>query len=107
MLETKEAAFFEQGRRASIPHENVGIDSLRRRLSNISFKHIRRNLPELVTDVRKKIEIRQRRLTTLGEARSSLQQQRGFLLGISTGLEKITGQALNGMYSDREYILMG
>ncbi|OJK01635.1 hypothetical protein ASPACDRAFT_51424 [Aspergillus aculeatus ATCC 16872] len=109
----KEAAFFEQGRWASIPSENVGIDSLRRRLSNILFKHIRRNLPELVTDVRKKIEIRQSRLTTLGEARSSLQQQRGFLLGISTGFEKITGQALNGMYSDRffedgpEYILMG
>ncbi|RAH76996.1 hypothetical protein BO86DRAFT_235506 [Aspergillus japonicus CBS 114.51] len=108
----KEAAFFEQGRWASIPRENVGIDSLRRRLSSILFKHIRRNLPELITDIQKKIEIRQSRLTTLGEARSTLQQQRGFLLAISTGFEKVTGQALNGMYSDRffedgpEYILM-
>ncbi|KAE8376604.1 P-loop containing nucleoside triphosphate hydrolase protein [Aspergillus bertholletiae] len=95
-----EKAFFEQGRWASLSRDNVGIDSLRRRLSTVLLQHVRRNLPGLITDLRDKIADRQHRLTKLGAARSTLQQQRGFLLGVSSRFELITSQALNGMYSD-------
>ncbi|KAE8391632.1 P-loop containing nucleoside triphosphate hydrolase protein [Aspergillus alliaceus] len=96
----RERIFFEQGRWASLSRDCVGVDSLRRRLSSVLLQHVRRNLPGLIADIQDKIADRQRRLAKLGAARSTLQQQRGFLLGISSSFERITSQALNGMYAD-------
>lgn len=96
----RERAFFEQGRWASLSRDCVGIECLRRRLSSVLLQHVRRNLPSLIADIQEKIAVRQRRLAKLGPARSTLQQQRGFLLGISSSFERITSQALNGMYAD-------
>ncbi|KAE8143529.1 P-loop containing nucleoside triphosphate hydrolase protein [Aspergillus pseudotamarii] len=96
----RERAFFEQGRWASLSRDCVGVESLRRRLSSVLLQHVRRNLPSLVADIQEKIADRQKRMAKLGPARSTLQQQRGFLLGISSSFERITCQALNGMYAD-------
>ncbi|PIG83067.1 dynamin family protein [Aspergillus arachidicola] len=95
-----EKDFFEQGRWASLSRDCVGVESLRCRLSSVLLQHIRRNLPSLITDIQDQIADRQRRLAKLGPARSTLQQQRGFLLDISSRFERITSQALNGMYAD-------
>jgi hypothetical protein len=95
-----EKAFFNQGRWTSLSRECVGIESLRRRLSTILLKLIRRNLPGLVAEIQDKISDRQQRLSKLGPPRSTLQQQRGYLLNISSNFERITVQALNGMYAD-------
>jgi GTPase SAR1 family protein len=95
-----EKVFFNQGRWASLSRECVGIESLRRRLSSILLKLIRRNLPGLITEIQDKVSDRQQRLSKLGHPRSTLQQQRGYLLGISSNFERITLQALNGMYAD-------
>ncbi|KAL4860694.1 P-loop containing nucleoside triphosphate hydrolase protein [Aspergillus spectabilis] len=96
----QEKAFFNQGNWTSVPRECVGVDSLRRRLSSILLKHIQQNLPELIADMKKKIADREERLSKLGGPRSTLQQQRGYLLNISSAFERITGQALNGVYAD-------
>lgn len=96
----REKAFFEQGRWASVSRSCVGIDSLRHRLSDLLLAHVRRNIPGLVADIKGNITDRQEKLAKLGSGRSTLRQQRGFLLGISSGFERITGQALNGMYFD-------
>ncbi|KAF7167912.1 hypothetical protein CNMCM6106_003282 [Aspergillus hiratsukae] len=69
-------AFFNQGRWTSLSRECVGIESLRRRLSSILLKLIRRNLPGLIAEVQDKISVRQQQLSKLGPARSTLQQQR-------------------------------
>jgi GTPase SAR1 family protein len=95
-----EKAFFNQGRWTSLSRECVGIDSLRRRLSTILLKLIRRNLPGLITEIQDKVSDRQEQLSRLGPPRSTLQQQRGYLLNISSNFERITVQALNGMYAD-------
>ncbi|OGM43949.1 dynamin family protein [Aspergillus bombycis] len=95
-----ERSFFEQGRWASLSRDSVGVESLRRRLSSVLLQHIRRNLSGLITDIQDRIVDRQQRLARLGPARSTLQQQRGFLLAISSSFERITSQALNGMYAD-------
>ncbi|RMJ24443.1 dynamin GTPase [Aspergillus sp. HF37] len=95
-----EKTFFNQGRWTSLPRECVGIDSLRRRLSSILLKHIRRNLPNLIADIQEKVSDREQKLFKLGPARPTLQQQKGFLLNISGNFERITGQALNGLYTD-------
>ncbi|KAB8201903.1 P-loop containing nucleoside triphosphate hydrolase protein [Aspergillus parasiticus] len=96
----REKTFFEQGRWASLSRDCVGVESLRRRLSSVLLQHVRRNLPSLIADIQDQIADRQRRLAKLGPARSTLQQQRGFLLDISSSFERITSQALNGMYAD-------
>ncbi|KAE8368347.1 P-loop containing nucleoside triphosphate hydrolase protein [Aspergillus caelatus] len=96
----RERAFFEQGRWASLSRDCVGVETLRRRLSSILLQHVCRNLPSLIADIQEKIADRQKRMAKLGPARSTLQQQRGFLLGISSSFERITSQALNGMYAD-------
>lgn len=96
----KEKEFFAKGNWGSIPAENMGIENFRRRLSTILLKHIQRNLPGLIADINKNILDRQSRLTRLGPSRGTLQQQKGFLLNISSNFERITAEALNGMYKD-------
>ncbi|KAL2808434.1 P-loop containing nucleoside triphosphate hydrolase protein [Aspergillus granulosus] len=96
----QEKEFFLQGRWATISREFVGVDSLRRRLSNILLKHIQRNLPDLISDIERKISDREQHLSKLGSPRSTLPQQRGFLLNISSAFERITTHALNGIYAD-------
>ena len=96
----REESFFSRGRWASISRECAGADSLRRRLSSILLKHIHGNLPGLIADIQEKVSGCEQKLSKLGVARSTLQQQRGFLLNISSNFERITGQALNGVYTD-------
>ncbi|KAJ5940356.1 hypothetical protein N7516_000524 [Penicillium verrucosum] len=96
----KEKEFFAKGNWGSIPAEYVGIDNFRRRLSSILLKHIQRNLPGLIVDIQEKVLDRQSRLSKLGPPRGTLQQQKGFLLNISSNFERITAQALDGMYTD-------
>ncbi|KAJ5917674.1 hypothetical protein N7466_011228 [Penicillium verhagenii] len=95
-----EKKFFNQGRWSTVARDCVGIDSLRRRLSGILLKHIRHSLPELIEDIEKKLLDRQTRLSKMGAPRSTLQQQKGYLLALSSNFERITNQALNGMYTD-------
>ncbi|KAL4923598.1 P-loop containing nucleoside triphosphate hydrolase protein [Aspergillus undulatus] len=105
--DAQEKEFFDQGQWASIPRESVGVDSLRRRLSSILLNHIQQNLPDLIADIQKKILDRDQKLSKLGGPRSTLQQQRGFLLNISSAFERISGQALNGMYTDQFFTEAG
>lgn len=95
-----EKSFFNTGRWSSVPRNLVGIESLRGRLSNVLLKHIRRNLPALIADIQGKITERQLKLQKLGTPRATIQEQKGFLLHISSDFERITGQALDGMYAD-------
>lgn len=96
----REESFFNRGRWGSISRECAGVESLRRRLSSILLKHIHGNLPGLIADIQEKISDYEQKLSKLGVARSTLQQQKGFLLNISSNYERITGQALNGVYAD-------
>lgn len=95
-----EKEFFEQGRWASLPRGEVGIDSLRHRLSNILLSHVRRNLPGLITDIQEKIRHHEQKLAKMGVPRSTIQDQRQFLVNISSRFERIMNQALNGSYVD-------
>ncbi|OJI96704.1 hypothetical protein ASPVEDRAFT_78461 [Aspergillus versicolor CBS 583.65] len=103
----QEKDFFNKGRWSTISREFVGVDSLRRRLSSILFKHIQRNIPDLISDIRKKISDREQTLARLGPSRSTLPQQRGFLLNISSAFERVMTQALSGMYADEFFGGMG
>ncbi|PWY62088.1 dynamin family protein [Aspergillus eucalypticola CBS 122712] len=98
--DAREKEFFNQGRWSSLSRNSVGIESLRRRLSSILFIQIRGNLPGLLADIKEKAADREKALSKLGSPRTTRQQQRGYLLNISTSFERITGQALHGLYAD-------
>lgn len=95
-----EKAFFSTGRWSSVSREYVGADSLTYRLTGILLDHTKRQLSNLVPEVNSKIADCQTRLAKLGDARSTLQQQRGYLLSVSGSFERINRQALNGLYTD-------
>ncbi|PYI11708.1 hypothetical protein BO78DRAFT_443901 [Aspergillus sclerotiicarbonarius CBS 121057] len=102
----REMAFFSQGRWRHIPRERVGIDRLHCRLSNMISKQICRSLPRLIHDIQQRITDCQDKLRRLGTGRSNPQDQRGYLLHISSNFERITGQALNGIYADEFFSVL-
>ncbi|KLJ12918.1 dynamin GTPase [Blastomyces silverae] len=96
----RERDFFAGGPWTDIPQEFVGIDTLRLRLSSMLLDHISRSLPALVSDIEEKICERQRRMEQLGDERTTPVEKRGYLLNLSNKFDKITSQAMNGMYLD-------
>ncbi|CAI7566369.1 unnamed protein product [Penicillium palitans] len=98
--DAQEKEFFEKGRWASLPRDQVGIESLRHRLSKILLGHVRRNLPGLIADIQERISRNEQTLAKMGAPRTTLQEQRHFLVDISSKFARITNQALNGSYVD-------
>lgn len=98
--DVQEKEFFERGRWASLPHDQVGIESLRHRLSKILLDHVRRNLPGLIADIQERISRNEQTLAKMGASRTTLQEQRHFLVDISSRFARITNQALNGSSVD-------
>lgn len=98
--DAQEEEFFEKGRWASLPRDQVGIESLRHRLSKILLGHVRRNLPGLIADIEERISSNEQTLAKMGAPRTTLQEQRHFLVDISSRFARITNQALNGSYVD-------
>ncbi|KAJ0423726.1 P-loop containing nucleoside triphosphate hydrolase protein [Aspergillus carlsbadensis] len=99
-LDEKEKAFFSHEPWASLPRDSVGIDSLRRRANKIMLAYLRSNISTLVGETNEEIHSLNGKLSKLGLPRSTIQQQKGYLLSISSGFERIVNQALAGMYSD-------
>lgn len=97
-----EATFFSKGIWAELPRDNVGIESLRNRLSVLLFKHIKKELPELRTELDKKLAETAKKLDHLGARRSTVHEQRHYLLKLSMLFHNTTKAALHGHY-DAKY----
>ncbi|KAI9768757.1 MAG: hypothetical protein M1839_003972 [Geoglossum umbratile] len=66
--------------RVQLRRDFVGISALRSRLSSVLFHQIKTELPSLIKDVQQEIKKAQTKLFTLGERRSTPDEQRLFLL---------------------------
>lgn len=97
-----EASFFKKGIWADFPRDNVGIESLRTRLSVLLFEHIKNELPELRTEIDKKLAETTKELGRLGSQRSTVDEQRYYLMKLSMLFYNTTKAALHGDY-DAEY----
>ncbi|KAL2852691.1 P-loop containing nucleoside triphosphate hydrolase protein [Aspergillus pseudodeflectus] len=96
----KEKALFRQERWAFLPREHMGKDNIARRLNAFILQHVHKNIPSLINGTNEEIHNLNGKLSKLGLPRSMIQQQKGYLLSISSGFERIVNQALTGMYSD-------
>ena len=95
-----ESRFLAEGIWKSLPRNIVGIDSLRGRLSRVLLEHITRELPALIEYIERGLQDCRTRLSSLGESRTSLKEQRLFLIRTSQRFQSITKAAVDGDYSD-------
>lgn len=94
----REKDFFGRGKWATASRKFVGSGSLLLRLESLVEDHIKRHLSVTMGCITKGVLDCQRRLGDLGHPRATLKEQRGYLFNVSGNFERITSQALNGMY---------
>ena len=97
-----EASFFNKGIWSKFPRDDVGIELLRTRLSVLLFNHIKNELPELRAELGKKLSETTKELGRLGTRRSTVGEQRHYLLKLSMLFYNTAKAALHGHY-DAEY----
>lgn len=95
-----EKRFFATGIWKSLSRSDVGIDSLRIKLSKCLLRHIRAELPSLTTTIQDAITATESSLKNLGDPRESKDQQRTFLILMAETFQRITSDALRGNYGD-------
>ena len=96
--ERKEEQFFSSTDWSQLPEDNLGIASLRSRLSDLLYAHIKQELPALRKEL-DAIHMRtESQLIKLGESRITTQQQRQYLIGLSIKFHDLTRSAATGLY---------
>ena len=92
-----EASFFGKGQYRDLPTHNKGISTLRTRLAQLLYRHLKKELPNLQAELNSKHDQVNSDLHQLGEKRSTAAEQKRFLMGISTAYQAIVTFAVNGM----------
>jgi len=87
---------------STLPQKDVGIGSLRTRLSSVLFDQIKVELPRLVEDIESRVRATRAARDRLGPGRSTIDEQRGFLIELSESFQNICRDAVAGHY-DHEF----
>ncbi|KAN0076071.1 P-loop containing nucleoside triphosphate hydrolase protein [Elaphomyces granulatus] len=95
-----EAQFFAQGIWTSLDPTQIGITTLKPRLSNVLKDQILLQLPSLLQDVESGIQECNGRLERLGDSRSTIEEQRRYLGRISHKFSSLMKAAVDGIYID-------
>lgn len=98
-----EMEFFQRSIFNTLPRENVGIDTLRVRLSHLLFEHVKNELPHLNAELGTTLETSKRELALLGTSRSTAEECRTYLAQISMNCHTICKAGLQGNYEDRYF----
>jgi GTP-binding protein EngB required for normal cell division len=83
----------------------LGAERLRGFLQGLLDTHIERELPKVAEEIRKKLDVNESELKSLGEARPAVGQIRAFLTNLSMNFYELTQAALDGSYhsTDAEF----
>jgi GTP-binding protein EngB required for normal cell division len=100
----REENFLSKGAWSSIPRSQLGAASLQRRLSTVLMDQIVGALPTLVSEVDTTLNDCIAKLEHMGASRSSLSDQRAYLLSVSQRYHTLMKAAIDGDYSDRFFI---
>lgn len=93
-----EEEFFQTSTFSCLAKENVGIDALRVRLSQLLFDHIKKELPRLHDDLESALKTNRGLLKDIGDSRSSTLECRMFLARLNAECYEISKAALEGTY---------
>lgn len=93
-----EETFFRTSNFKDVPVDSLGINALRRKLSEVLFEHVKRELPGMRAEVDKMLKNTQQTLATFGDSRSSPEECREYLMDLSERMYDIAKKALDGNY---------
>ncbi|KAI9838389.1 MAG: hypothetical protein M1819_005658 [Sarea resinae] len=93
-----EKAFFSKGSWQKLSSDMLGIESLRVRLSDLLFQHIKWELPKLREELNRIHDETVRDLQALGKERSTVGQQKEYLMHLCLQFYDITRAGVNGHY---------
>ena len=96
----QEDEFFSQGSWAQLPHSILGVDKLRKRLSRVLLRQISAELPSLIDEIDDKHNDCRKQLNRLGLPRTTLDEQRQYLLQISQQFQSLVKASVDGTYND-------
>lgn len=103
----KEKEFFERGDWKTVARQSIGTANLRHRLSTLLLNHAQSSLPGLVSEIDESILSNRSTLAKLSAPRGTIQQQKALLFNLSSDFQRITEQALSGMYTDGFFATSG
>lgn len=95
-----EIEFFTNSSFQILPPENRGIDTLRVKLSNLLFEHVRNELPRLQNDLDNALDMAEKELELLGKPRATVAECRAFLGDMSMKFYELCRAGVNGHYED-------
>ena len=98
--DANEAAFFSEGIWKNLARTMVGIKTLRTRLSKVLLDQIKAELPDLVLEIENNLEDCETKLAKLGTKRTTIAEQRFFLLQIGQSFQALAKAAVGGAYDD-------
>lgn len=78
-----ESTFFSTSNFKSLPVENVGIDALRTKLSQLLFQHVKQELPALRLDLENTLDDTKKKIAVLGSSRAELSGCKTYLSKLS------------------------
>lgn len=96
----QEKLYFRESNFKNLPSRCIGIVSLRKRLSQVLFDQVRAELPRLMEDIESGIKFCRFALEKLGPSRTSIEEQRAFLIELSQEYSALCKDAIRGDYED-------
>lgn len=95
-----ETAFFKELPWNFVLETDTGINNLRKKLRSLMYNNMRRDIPDLVNQIKIKLAERQDQLKLCGAERSNMKEMRSFLLRIASDFQRLTRDAISGNYAD-------
>ncbi|KAL3422985.1 dynamin family protein [Phlyctema vagabunda] len=96
----QEEEFFSHGVWGNLSRSLLGVDRLRPRLSKVLLAQIVAELPSLIKEIGIKSDTCRDQLHKLGEPRTTLDDQRRYLLQISQSFQSLLKASVDGTYND-------
>ncbi|KAK6519494.1 hypothetical protein TWF281_003328 [Arthrobotrys megalospora] len=95
-----ERTFFFKEPYRKLPHEMLGVGSLRLRLSRLLRDHLKKELPGLQQELGEILTLTYEDLEKLGESRGTFQEQITYLTKTSMAVQALTEAAIQGRYDN-------
>ena len=93
-----EASYFRRSNFKKLSKDCVGIDSLRYRLSQLLFDHVKQELPKLREDLDVALADSKSQMEMMGKSRATAQECRSYLTQLSLDYYEVCKAAVNGHY---------
>jgi GTP-binding protein EngB required for normal cell division len=95
----KEKEFFEKGVWTAVHANHLGVDYLKERLSEVLRDHIISQLPSVIQQIDDGLRECRAGLASLGASRSTVNEQRRYLLDVSRRFNERLKDAIDGTYT--------